>query len=98
MLFWTSFNPFSLSHISGSPKSTSHISKPLPQFLVVGLHTYISLCRGFVLVRDTFVGKILSGVVFDCAPSVRIHRPTLQHKAKQHFQFEVLYVWNFFKA
>src|SRR6218665_768882 len=103
-LFLANFNPLPLSHFvthPGTPqKSTPHISDP-PTFsrhskknrTKAPCTNSLNCSRGFLFggfVRGSFVWKVLSGVVFICSPSVRVH--LLRQKVKHHFKFHVSYV------
>src|SRR6218665_2205415 len=91
-----------LSHVvthPWTPKSTSHISDPPPIFSKPTTKnpdkspctSSLSIVRGGFcpefFVWESFVWKVLSGVVFVRSPSVRIH--LLQQKVKHQFKFQV---------
>src|SRR6218665_537186 len=87
-------SPVTLCHTSRDPpESTSHISDPpFLEGLVQKTRTKapctnsVSIVRGGFcpgsFVRGSFVWKVLSGVVFVCSRSVRIH--LLHQKVKHH--------------
>src|SRR6218665_2557461 len=90
-LFKANFNPLlchTLSHIPGSPKSTSHISDP-SIFSRPSIKTQTKPPVQILsqLYAGVWSGRFCPGWLLSVPPSVRIH--LLQQKVKHHFKFHV---------
>src|SRR6218665_2708321 len=95
-LFLANFDPhFPVTRLTfrDPPESTSHISDPLPRFLV-GLvqktRTKAPCTNSLSIVRRGFCPGVCPGWLLSVPSSVRIH--LLQQKVKHRFKFHVSYV------